>query len=175
VSSVLMFFNFALPLFPAFLKMDLSDAPALIAAFALDPRAGVMVAFVKNAINLTHTATGGIGELANFSIGLAFVLPAGFLYRREKTLRRAISAMGVGVLTMTAAAAVANYFVLLPLYSRFFPLDAIIDMYRAVNPYANTLWKVVLMSIVPFNLIKGFFVSLLTFGLYKRLGPFVKG
>lgn len=175
VAAILMFLNFPLPIFPAFVKMDVSDAPALIAAFAMGPAAGVAVELIKNAVNLTHTSTGGVGELANFCIGSAFVVPAGLLYRRRKDIRRAVEVLIVGTLTMTAAASVANYFVLIPLYSNFIPMETIIGMYRAIIPCADTLPKIILLSVVPFNLLKGLLVSLLTFALYKKLSRVIKG
>lgn len=169
-----MFFNFALPLFPPFIKMDISDVPALIASFAIGPHAGVLVELIKNTINLTHSATGGVGELANFSIGCAFVIPAGQIYRRNKTMRGAMIGLSVGLLVMTLTASAANYYVLIPLYSHFVPMEAILGMYRAVNPYADTLFKVILMSVVPFNLIKGALSSILTLCVYKKLSHFIK-
>lgn len=174
-ASILMFLNFPLPIFPTFVKMDVSDAPALIASFALGPAAGVAVEFVKNAVNLTHTSTGGIGEIANFSIGCAFVVPAGMIYARKKNIRRALLSLCVGTLTMTTLAAIANIYVLIPLYSKIVPLETIIGMYSAINPYADTLTKIVMTSIVPFNILKGIIVSVLTFALYKRLSPVIKG
>ena len=174
ISSILLFLNVALPIFPSFIKMDVSDAPALIASFAVGPQYGALVELVKNLINLTHTSTGGIGELANFTIGCAYVLPAGLIYRKNRTLRSAVRGMALGVLCMTAVGGLMNYFVLIPLYSKFMPLETIISMYRAINPYADTLAKVVLMSVVPFNLLKGTITAILTFALYKRLSPILK-
>ena len=82
VSAVLMFFSFSVPFVPSFLKLDFSELPALIASFALGPVSGVAVCLVKNLINLMFSTTGGVGELSNFFLGTAFVLPAGFIYRR---------------------------------------------------------------------------------------------
>lgn len=174
LASILMFMNFAIPIFPSFIKMDVSDAPALIAAFAIGPHAAVMVELIKNAINLTHSATGGIGELANFTIGCAFVVPAGLIYRKNRTLGGAVAGMLAGVLIMTVAASFANYYVLIPLYSHFIPMDTLIGMYKAINPYADTLFKVILMSVVPFNILKGAVVTILTLCLYKRLSKIIK-
>ena len=175
VAAILMFLNFPLPIFPSFVKMDISDAPALIAALSIGPHAGVLVSLIKNVVNLTHTSTGGVGELANFTIGCAFTITAGIIYRRNHTMRGALIGMSAGVIMLTITACIANYYVLLPLYSRFIPMDVIIGMYRAINPYADTLPKVILTCVAPFNLIKGSLVALLTFSLYKRLSPVIKG
>ncbi|MBE6995021.1 MAG: ECF transporter S component, partial [Ruminococcaceae bacterium] len=40
VAYVLMLIDFSVPLMPSFIKMDLSDLPALIGAYALGPVAG---------------------------------------------------------------------------------------------------------------------------------------
>ena len=46
LSSVLMFFSFNVPLMPSFIKMDLSELPALIAAFSMGPIHGAIVCLV---------------------------------------------------------------------------------------------------------------------------------
>jgi riboflavin transporter FmnP len=170
MASILMFLDFALPIFPSFIKMDFSEMPGMLATIAIGPYSGIMVELVKNLINLTHTTTGGIGELASFVIGCSLVLPAGILYKRmEADKTKTVVALLAGVTTMAATAAFANYFVLIPLYSRFIPMDTIIAMYSEINPYANTLPRLILTSIVPFNILKGAAISLLSFALYRRL------
>ena len=63
---------------------------------------------------------------------------------------------------------------LFPLYGKIMPLEQIVSMYQAINPYADTLAKVILMSVVPFNILKGTITGILTFVLYKRLSPILK-
>jgi riboflavin transporter FmnP len=169
VSAILMFIDFALPIFPSFIKMDFSEVPGMLAVIALGPCSGVMVELVKNLINLPHTTTAGVGEFASFVIGCALVVPAGTLYRRQETRAGAAAALVCGVATMAVTAAFANYFVLIPLYSRVVPVDRILAMYSEINPYVNTVPKLILTSIVPFNVIKGTVISLISFALYKRL------
>ncbi|MDR0647874.1 MAG: ECF transporter S component [Synergistaceae bacterium] len=169
VSAILMFLDFALPLFPPFLKMDFSEVPGVLAVIALGPYAGVMVELVKNLINLPHTMTAGVGELASFVIGCALVIPAGVLYRRSKTTAGAVISLLAGVTAMSAAAALANYYALIPLYSKVVPIDRILALYSKVNPYADTVPKLILTGIVPFNVLKGTVISLVSFALYKKL------
>ena len=69
IAFVLAFFEFPVPLSPTFARMDLSDLPALIGAFAYGPVSGILIEFVKNALQLLTSSTGGIGELANFIMG----------------------------------------------------------------------------------------------------------
>ena len=73
VAFILMFFDFSVPFMPSFIKMDLSELPALIGAFAMGPVCGTFVCLVKNLLHLTITSTGGVGELTNFILGAAFV------------------------------------------------------------------------------------------------------
>jgi hypothetical protein len=80
VAYILMFLDFSVPFMPAFIKMDLSELPALIGSFAMGPLCGVVVCLIKNVLHLFITTTGGVGELSNFILGVAFVLPAGKTY-----------------------------------------------------------------------------------------------
>ncbi|EKC78598.1 conserved hypothetical protein, membrane [human gut metagenome] len=89
ISYVLAFLEFPVPLSPSFARMDLSDLPALIGAFAFGPVTGVMIELIKNILQLLSTSTGGIGELANFLMGASYVLAAGFIYKYKKTKKMA--------------------------------------------------------------------------------------
>ena len=174
ISTVLMFLSFSIPLFPTFLKLDFSEVPALIAAVSLGPFAGVSVVFIKNLINLLFTSSGGIGEFANFLIGSFFVFSAGLVYQKFKTRKGAILSMTVGTVIMSIVGTVANYYILMPLYTLIMPIDSIVNMFKSINPYADTMLKIMFMTIAPFNLLKGFIVSLITFLIYKKLSPIIK-
>ena len=89
LSFVLFFIQFSTPLTPEFLKMDISELPALIGSFSMGPVYGVLICLIKNLLHLTITSTGGVGELSNFLLGVAFVLPAGLIYGRHKTKKNA--------------------------------------------------------------------------------------
>ena len=82
IAFILMMLEFATPITPGFLKFDFSDLPALISAFALGPFWGVATELLKNLLHLPFTGTSGVGELANFFVGAAMVLPAGLIYRK---------------------------------------------------------------------------------------------
>ena len=88
ISFILAFFEFPVPLSPSFARMDLSDLPALIGAFAYGPMSGILIEFVKNALQLFTSSTGGIGELANFIMGSSFVVTAGLIYKSHKQKRQ---------------------------------------------------------------------------------------
>ena len=169
LSAVLMYLDMAIPVFPTFLKMDLSDLPALIAAFTWGPAAGVIVELIKNLIHAFTTSTAGIGEAANFLIGSALVVPAGMIYRQFRTKKGALAGLIAGTLIMALTAALANYFLLLPFYAKLIPLEKIIDLSSRILPAVHDKFTLVLYAILPFNLLKGTLVSLLTLWLYKRI------
>ena len=168
IAEILMLFEIPLPFAPSFYEIDFSEVPILICI--MGPAAGVMMEFLKILLNflINGTMTAGVGELANFLIGCALVVPAGMLYRMRKTRKQAIIGMAVGTLCMAVVGGVLNAFVLLPAYAAAFGgMDAIIAMGTAVNGSINGLSTFVLFAVVPFNLLKGILVSIVTFILYK--------
>lgn len=172
---VLAFFEFPVPLSPSFARMDLSDLPALIGAFAYGPVSGVLIELVKNALQLLTSSTGGIGELANFIMGSSFVVAAGLIYKHHKTKKTAILACLIASVIMGVVATVVNYFILLPVFEAFMPLDQLIASFGEFMPFIKTKLDVVLFNAFPFNLLKGIGISIVTMLLYKRLTPILKG
>ena len=175
ISFVLAFFEFTVPLSPSFARMDLSDLPALIGAFAYGPVSGVLIELVKNALQLLTSSTGGIGELANFIMGSSFVVAAGLIYKHHKTKKTAILACLIASVIMGVVATVVNYFLLLPVFEAFMPLDQLIASFDEFMPFIKTKLDVVLFNAFPFNLLKGIGISIVTMLLYKRLTPILKG
>ena len=58
VAFVLMFIEFPLPmLIPSFVKMDISDLPALLGSFALGPVYGVVIELLKNLLHIVFKGT----------------------------------------------------------------------------------------------------------------------
>ena len=179
LATVLMFFSFPLPFVaPQFYKLDLSEIPVLMGSFMLGPVAGVVIELVKILLNLmlTGSGTGGVGELANFCIGCALVIPAGIIYRVNKTKKGAIIGMIVGTLVMTVVGVFMNAWVMLPFYSAAgMPMEQIIAAGAAINPAICTVWTFCWIAVAPFNLIKGVIASLVTALLYKRVSVLLKG
>ena len=175
IAYILAFVEFPVPLSPVFARMDLSDFPALIGAFAFGPVAGLLIELIKNALQLFATSTGGVGELANFLMGTSFVFTAGLIYGCHKTKRMAWIAGIVGSIVMGVVAAIANYFILLPLFEQFMPLEQLIASFGEFIPFIHTKLDVVLYNAFPFNLLKGLIISGVTMLVYKRLRPILKG
>jgi len=158
---------------PSFLQMDISDIPALIGAFALGPMAGVIVQLLKNILHLFQTSTVGVGELANFVVGSTFAYTAGYIYYKEKTFKRAVGGLIAGTITMTIVITIANYFIMFPFYAKLYgiDLDTIIAMGNAINKNIVDLKTMMVMAVVPFNLLKGTIVTILTILIYKKVSP----
>ena len=175
IAFVLAFFEFPVPLSPSFARMDLSDLPALIGAFAFGPLSGVWIELVKNVLQLPTSSTGGIGELANFIMGSSFVAAAGVIYGYRRTERNAAAACLIASVIMGIVAAVVNYFILLPLFEAFMPLDQLIASFGEYIPFIRTKLDVVLFNAFPFNLLKGIGISAVTLILYRRLVPVLEG
>jgi riboflavin transporter FmnP len=169
------YIEFPVPFFPAFLQLDFSDIPALIGTFALGPSAGIIVELIKNILHLIFKWNIGspVGELANFIVGIALVGTAGFIYKNKKTKQNAVKGMVIGIIVMAVAGGIMNYFVLLPFYTRFMPIEAIIEMGAAVNDRITTLKDIVIYAIIPFNIFKGIIISVITALLYKKLSPVI--
>ena len=174
LAAFLMTLEIPLPFAPSFYQIDLSEVPVLLGGFALGPAAALCIELLKNLLYLLFkgTITAGVGELANFLIGLSLVLPASLLYRKKKSRKGLLW----GTLAMTAAGVAVNYFVLLPAYSFFMgiPLSALVDMGSAVNSSITSLGTLVIFATLPFNLLKGALSSLITLLLYKQLSPLLR-
>lgn len=173
ISAVVMLFEFPLWFAPGFYKLDLSEAVILMGGFALGPTAAAIMELLKNLINLllNGTSTAYIGEFANFVTGCAFVVPASLLYKFCKNRKGAILSLLLGTVSLAAVGSMMNYFVLIPAFSKFYnmPLDSIIGMGSAVNPWVVDLKTLVVFAVAPFNLVKGILCSVLNLLLYKRL------
>ena len=175
IAYLLAFVEFQVPLSPSFARMDFSDFPAMIAAFAFGPIHGVMVELVKNALQLLFTSTGGVGEFANFMMGASFALTAGVIYHLHKSKRQAWIACILASVVMSIMAAVMNYFVLLPMFEMFMPLEQIIAAFGSFMPFIKSKLDIVLYNALPFNLRKGLLISVVTMLVYKKLRPVLKG
>lgn len=175
VSAVLMLIQFSVPLIPSFIKMDVSNFPALIASFAFGPTSGMCVALIKNLLNLLTTSTGGIGELSDFILSCILVIPAGLIYKHRKNRNFAFLGAFVGTVCMAGMSLLTNYYITYPIYTTFMPMDMILSMYQDILPSANTLWKALLIFNVPFTFVKGMLCTAVTFILYKPLSPLIKG
>lgn len=175
VAVILMIFEIPLPFAPAFYEIDFSEVPVMVGCFAMDSLAGALIELVKILLNfvITGTDTAGVGELANFIIGCSLCVPAGLIYRRNRTRKNALIGMITGTLLMTVIGCVINAFVLLPTYAVAFGLsmDKLVAMGTAVNSGITGISTFVMFAVAPFNLLKGILVSVIVFLIYKKISP----
>ena len=180
VAFILMFIEFPIPmLIPAFIKMDFSDLPALLGAFALGPVYGVIISFMKNLLHIVikGTSTACVGELSNFILGAIFSAVAGYIYKHHKSRKTAIIGAVAGAVAMGVLSVPSNYFVVYPAYVQFYhmPLEAILGMYQAILPSADSLIKCLILFNLPFTLVKGLLDAVLCMLIYKPLSPILHG
>lgn len=179
IAFVLMFFDFTVPFMPSFIQLDISELPALIGAFAMGPVSGVAICLIKNLLHLLMTATGGVGELSNFILGAAFVLPAGLIYKYKKTRKSALIGSLIGAVAMALISIVSNYYVVYPFYTAFMPTEGIIGAYNViasvVGGHMDSLLECLVVFNMPFTFFKGMLSVGITFVIYKHISPVIKG
>ncbi|MGI6705571.1 MAG: ECF transporter S component [Clostridia bacterium] len=171
IAFVLMYLEFSVPFFPSWLKFDVSDVPALLGTFAIGPLAGAIIELLKNILHivLKGTTTGAVGELANFFLGAAFVVPAGWVYMRNKTKKGAVIGLIIGIIGLMVLGSIANYYIFIPAFAKIMPLEQIFKVASMANKYIVDTKTYILYAVIPFNLVKGVIEALITFLLYKRL------
>ncbi len=143
-----------------FLEIEFSDIPALIVALAYGPLSGILVELVKNVLHCAVTSTGFVGEFANFVINGILCFTAGIIYKKYRTYKGAIIALFIATVMMSLAGILVNRYIMLPLYMPDAPKEVI--------------YTLVMGTILPFNIVKGLVISLITVLLYKRISKIIK-
>lgn len=164
-------FELALPFFPPWLKLDISAVPVLLAGFAMGPVGGLAVQAVKSLLHLFWSSTGGVGELADFLMGVSLMLPAALLYRYRKNFRTALIGLLAGIVCATVVGLLSNYYIMLPLYTQSMSMEEVIGAAASSNAAITDVKGYLVYGVLPFNLLKGVVVSLITLLLYKRVSP----
>lgn len=176
ISFVLMYFEFPIPIMPAFIKFDFSDLPALIGTFAYGPVCGVIVCLIKNLLHLMDSNSMLVGELSNFILGAAFVIPAGLIYKHKKTKKSALLGGITGAVFMGVFCVFSNYFIVYPVYYQVaMPQEAILGMYQAILPSVKSILQSLIVFNLPFTIVKGLISVAITMLVYKPLSPILKG
>lgn len=180
IAFILMYLEFAVPVMPGFIKFDFSDLPALLGSFALGPTYGIIICLIKNVLHLTVSQSMFVGELSNFILGVAFVVPAGLIYQHKKTKKNAIIGGIVGAVFMGVFSIVSNYYVVYPVYYNFMPKDTIIQAYDVISSnlfhvHMTGIMQCLVCFNLPFTVLKGLINVLITRSIYKPLSPILKG
>ena len=180
VAFILMYIEFPVPMIiPSFIKLDISDLPALLGSFALGPVYGVIISFIKNVLIMLLKGSGsaGIGEISNFILGAVFAFSAGLIYKRHKNIWGAITGSVIGAAIMAVLSIPSNFFVVYPAYVEFYgmPMNVIIGMYQAILPSVDSLLECLIIFNVPFTFFKGMLDVAICFLIYKPLSPILHG
>ena len=176
VAFVLQLIEFPLPfLIPSFIKLDFSDLPALIGSFSMGPVCGIAIELVKNLFHSLVSQSFGVGELSNFLLGAVFTGVAGLIYRFVHSKKGAVIGSLIGAISMAIISLPLNYFIVYPVYYNFMPQETIVSAYQAIIPAVDSIEKCLLIFNVPFTFVKGLINCLITFLIYKKLSPILKG
>lgn len=155
----------------AFYKLDLSNIPVLLGAFSMGTVPGIIILALKCSLALLRTTSAGVGDLADFLMSAALIIPASVIYHRNKTRKTALIGMAIGTLCMVVVGVLANKFIMLPFYMGAYHMDM-----DGILKFANvggidSEWKLLLLITAPFNLLKGVVLSIVTGLIYKPLSP----
>ena len=174
---VLMLVEFPISfIIPSFIKFDVSEIPALIAAFAYGPLYGILVCLLKNLLHLFVTTSAGVGEASNFILGAIFVGVAGFVYKKIHNRKGALIGTVIGAAVMAIISVFTNYYVVYPAFVQIYgmPETVILGMYKAILPSVDNLFNAILIFNLPFNFVKGLVDAAVCFLVYKRISPLLK-
>ena len=172
IAYILMFISIPLPIFPSFLKIDLSDIPAIFGGMSLGPMAGLAIVIVKNFLQgITASTTGGVGEFANVVIGGSYVLIICLFYRKLKSIKGVVVGGLLGIVAMTIMGCIMNYYIMMPLYAVVYgmPLEQIVQMGTVINPKVTDLMTFVIWMIAPFNILKASIMTAVTLPLFEKI------
>ena len=180
LAGVLMSFEFSIPFFPPFYKIDFSDVPSVIALFTMGPLSGLFVEIAKLVIKLITVGTNSmyVGEVSNMLGALLFIFPLWFLFKKTgKTDKGIAIALITSVIIRTAWMCFCNAFITLPMYAAAMGLSIndVVVMVSSVNPMIKDLPTFIILATIPFNLIKLCLVYALSFVLFSRLRVSVPG
>ncbi|CEA04739.1 Riboflavin transporter FmnP [Metalysinibacillus saudimassiliensis] len=167
IGFLLHLLNFPIPPFPAFLKVDFSDMPALLAVITMGPAAGILVELFKNVLDwlFTGTETGvPVGHIANFTTGVLFIMPVYMVFNRFKSVSGLITGLIAGTLVMAVGMSFLNYAVFLPMYTYFLGMDQVVG---------DALYVMIIKGILPFNIIKGIIITVIMVLLYKAMDKWI--
>lgn len=168
---LLTYLEIPIPFMPPFMKIDISDAASLAGFFALGLPSAILITGIKDLIHLFVSESLGIGEICNFFITLVYLIA--FQYGNRFSRR---AGYGAAILAMTAAASILNVYVLLPLYFAAFHINEaqLLAMAGAAGNPASSMAGYVLFVVVPFNLLKGSAIAVVSEMLRRRI-PFLQG
>jgi riboflavin transporter len=166
LSFLFMYFEFPMPfLFPAYLKIDPSDIPALFTGLFIGPLPAIVIELGKNILHALFNMKEAnfSGEIANFSYGVAFILPVSIFaqimkskiktYSSKQFMIRFIPFFVLGIILSSIVMGFVNYYITFPLYGM---TDHVVKITGIISG-------------TPFNIFKGVLITIVTYLLYPSL------
>lgn len=142
-----------------FLTLDVKDSLIILCALLFGPVYGLSIAVLVPLLELiTISGTGIYGFIMNVLSSVTFSLTAGVIYRYKKTISGAITALGSGVMAVTAVMMLANLLVT-PHY---------------IGGTAADVAAMIPKVLLPFNLVKAVLNAAIVLLLYKPLSKILK-
>ncbi len=169
IAIILMYFEFVVPFIPPFLKIDLAGAVSMLASLLLGVVPAIIITLGANLFRVPSSTSAGVGEIANFIIISAYLLTGYLIHKYYKGKLRFGISFTSATLIATVVGIFANKYMLIPIYSKTMPIDAIINMANSANPMIDSLDAYLIFGVMPFNLIKFTILSIVTYLLYARL------
>ncbi len=158
-------FLYEIPLIPgnSYLKLDLSDIPALAGGVLLGPLSTIVIEVIKNVLELLVKGFGsqmGFGNIMNFVVGVAYTLPFSVAYKKlaksKKPEIAIVISSVIGLVSILVIGICGNY-VIAPLFFKYF---------MNTELSGDTLWAAIWSATI-LNLVKGVFLSIVSFPLIK--------
>ena len=118
ICCILLHIDFPLPFLPPFMNFDLAGLVEIIGGFAMGPLQAVCIILVKILLKLAAEGTSSAftGELQNFLLSCAYVLPPVIMYHQKKSKRTAIIGMAISSVFTGIVAIFTNLYIIIPFY-----------------------------------------------------------
>lgn len=173
VAFILMYFSFFVPVVSPFAEFDFSALPELIGGYILGPVGAVEIISIKLILKILIKGSSSMmtGEIQNFLLSTAYVLPAVICYRKLRTRKAAVLGLIIGSVISIILAIVTNLYLIFPIYIKLYGMnwDAIVKICSEVNPWIIDVPSMLAFSVIPFNVILRFASSLLVMLVYKKV------
>ena len=137
-----------------FLKYDPKDVVITIGGFIFGPMTSFLISLIVSLIEMvTVSETGPIGCIMNILSTCCFACTAAFIYKKQHTMKGAITGLVAGCLLTTAVMLLWNYLIT-PIYMGY-PREAVAEL--------------LLPAFLPFNLLKGGLNTVIILLIYKPI------
>ena len=144
----------------SFLELDLSNVFVMLAGFMYGPVSAFIVTLIKELIHITVGSTGGVGELANIIITVAYVALPSIVYRYKKGVKTVVFSLLGACAIQVIVSVIVNRYINFPFFMGSVPF--------VITEVSEELFSKLWVYVLAFNTIKSIVISILTFLLYKK-------